>query len=624
MNFSHRPARTLALGLALSFSFSALQAQPATTALDEVVVTATRQATALSSVTASVEVIDREAIDRSQAASLADVLRGVAGFEFGRNGGPGTVTSFFLRGHNSVNLVLMVDGVRAPVDGIGTPLVLDIALAHVERIEIMRGDASALYGGAANGGVIHIITRKGDGQYAGAGFGSGGRRSTQAALSRAFGDTQIAIRLSHEQSAALSAMNVAQKPAANPDADRSTINQVALDLAHQFHPDHKIRLSVSQATAGIEYDDDNFGSGNPTDTHHLRRKNETASLVLASRLGPNWRSELALSRNLQTLDDRKNGVRKTSNWDFGLAQSEQSGLRWVHQVALHEHSALMLGLEVAEETFVTDARVSGYRFDKNDKALFAGLNQELGDWALQLNVRRDWLATRNLRTAVDEDEQRSSARLGLSYRLAPGWKVLGNVATGFRAPSVGERAEASVPLRVESFRSRDIGLAYQQSVHQLRLSYFAADMNDMIAYDSISRLRNLPARNQGLELSARSRVGSMAVNLGLTLQEPENLETGRALARRAKRLASLKLVQPLGAIEWSAALSYQSQRRDSDFTERILRPYALLDLGASYALSPQAKLRLSLDNATDRVYQTAYGYNAPRRSLWLALHLQQP
>jgi vitamin B12 transporter len=624
MNFLHTPARSLALGLSLSFAFSAPHAQPVTAALDEVVVTATRQATALSSVTASVEVIDREAIDRSQAASLADVLRGVAGFEFGRNGGPGTVTSFFLRGHNSVNLVLMVDGVRAPVDGIGTPLVLDIALAHVERIEIMRGDASALYGGAANGGVIHIITRKGGGQYAGAGFGSRGRRSAQAALSRAVGDTQIAIRLSHEQSAALSAMNVAQKPAANPDADRSTINQVALDLAHQLHPDHKIRLSVSQATAGIEYDDDNFGFGSPTDTHHLERKNETASLVLASRLGPNWRSELALSRNLQTLDDRKNGVRKTSNWDFGLAQSEQSGLRWVHQVALHERSALMLGLEVAEEAFVTDARVSGYRFDKNDKALFAGLSQELGDWALQLNVRRDWLATRNLRTAVDEDEQRNSARLGLSYRLAPGWKALGNVATGFRAPSVGERVNARVPLRVESFRSRDIGLAYQQSVHQLRLSYFTVDMNDMIAYDSNSNLRNLPARNQGLEVSARSRVGSMAVSLGLTLQEPENLETGRVLARRAKRLASLKLVQPLGAIEWSAALSYQSQRRDSDFSQRILRPYALLDLGASYALSPQAKLRLSLDNATDRVYQTAYGYNAPRRSLWLALHLQQP
>jgi vitamin B12 transporter len=383
-------------------------------------------------------------------------------------------------------------------------------------------------------------------------------------------------------------------------------------------------LSVSQAKAGIEYDDDNFGFGNPADTHHLERTNQTAALVLASRLGPDWRSELALSRNLQTLDDRKNGVRRTSDYDFGLAQSEQSGLRWVHQVALHERSALMLGLEVAEETFTTDARVSGYRFEKNDKALFAGLTQEIDNWALQFNVRRDWLATRNLRTAVDEDEQRSSARLGLSYRIAQGWKVVGNVASGFRAPSVGERVNASVPLRVEAFRSRDLGLAYQQSVHQLRLSYFTVDMQDMIAYDSNSNLRNLPARNQGLEVSARSRVGSMAVSLGLTLQEPENLETGRALARRAKRLASLKLAQPLGAIEWSAALSYQSHRRDSDFTENFLRPYALLDLGASYALSPQAKLRLSLDNVTDRVYQTAYGYNAPRRSLWLALNLQQP
>lgn len=623
MNFSHRPARSLALGFSVFVSCLSSQAQPVS-ALDEVVVTATRQSAALSSVIASVEVLHRDDIERSQAASLADVLRGVAGFESARNGGPGTTTSFFLRGHNSVNLVLMIDGVRAPVDGIGTPLVADIPLAHVERIEIVRGDASALYGGAANGGVIHIITRKGTGQYAALGFGSEGRRSVQAALTRSSGGTELAIRLGQEQSGRLSAMNVAQKPAANPDQDRTSIHNAAIDMAHQLHQDHKIRLSLSQVAAGVQYDDDLFGGGRPDDTHHLERKTQAVALVLASRLRADWRSEMALSQSRQTLEDRKNGLLRTSAYDFGLARSDQVGLRWVNQMAIRDRSTLMLGLELSEEKFITDATLSGYRFVKKDKALFAGLSHEQGDWALQFNLRRDWLSTRNQLTVLDESDERNSALLGLSYRLSPGWKILGQASSGFRAASVGEQAYALVPLRVESFRNREFGLAYKQSVHQLRLSYFWVDMKDLIAFDRNSNLTNLPANNQGLELSARSRWGSTDVILGLTSQDPVNRETGKSLARRSKRLASLKFLQPLGAVEWSAALSYHSQRRDSDFNERVLGSYALLDIGASYALNRQAKLRISLDNVTDRTYQSAYGYNAPRRGVFVALNLQDP
>ena len=156
MNFLHTPARTLALGLALSLSFSVLHAQPVAALTEVVVVTATRTSKPLASVSAAIDVITREDIERSQASSLADVLRNAMGMELARNGGPGTVTSFFLRGHNSVNLVVLVDGIRTPTDGIGSLLALDIPVSRIERIEVLRGDASALYGGAANGGVLSI------------------------------------------------------------------------------------------------------------------------------------------------------------------------------------------------------------------------------------------------------------------------------------------------------------------------------------------------------------------------------------------------------------------------------------------------------------------------------------
>ncbi|MBM3362649.1 MAG: TonB-dependent receptor [Betaproteobacteria bacterium] len=619
---SHLPrARRIALSLFFAAFLSCVHAEPAP--LDEVVITATRVPASVSALSASVEVLTREDIERSQAASLADVLRGVAGFESARNGGPGTTTSFFLRGHNSINLVLMIDGVRAPVDGFGNPLVADIALAHVERIEILRGDASALYGGAANGGVIHIITRKGAGQYAMLGVGGQGRRSSQAALTQSLGGTEVAIRLGREQSGRLSAMNVAQKPAANPDQDRSTIDNMTLHLVHQLDTNHKFRLSVSQVIADIEYDDDDFGSGNTHDTHDLKRKTAGAALVLTSRLSPRWRSEIALSQSRQTQEDRKNGALKTSAYAFGRASSDQLGLRWVNQLAVTDRSILLLGLEVTEEKFHSDATSSGFRLKKDDGALLAGLSHEQGDWALQVNLRRDWLATQDQNTSRQGSEERNSALLGVSYRLSPVWKMLAQVSSGFRAASVGEQTYASGPLRAESFDHRELALAYKQSAHQLRLGYFWVDMKDLIAYDRSSNLTNLQARNRGLELSGRSRWGSTDIRLGLTVQDPENLETGKALLRRSKRQASLKFLQPLGGgTEWSAALNYHGQRKD--FGERLLGSYGLLDIGASYALGPKARLRVSLDNVTDRIYQTAYGYNAPRRGVFAAMNLQAP
>ena len=138
-------------------------ALPAAHALEinPVVISASRIEQPLSQALSSVSVITRAEIEKSQAPSLADLLQGEAGFEFGRKGGPGTTTSFFLRGQNSTNLALLVDGVRVQVDSIGALQQLDIPLGMVERIEILRGNASALYGDAAVGGVISITTRNG-------------------------------------------------------------------------------------------------------------------------------------------------------------------------------------------------------------------------------------------------------------------------------------------------------------------------------------------------------------------------------------------------------------------------------------------------------------------------------
>jgi vitamin B12 transporter len=164
----------------------------------------------LADVLSSVSVITRADILRSQAQSLADLLQGEAGFEFARNGGPGAVTSFFLRGQDSINTAIVVDGVRAPVDQIGSLLVIDIPLQQIERIEILRGNASALYGDAAVGGVISITTVSGTGAAQASGAVTLGARNTrelQAGYAAEIDGLRLNLSAGQSASDGFSAMN---------------------------------------------------------------------------------------------------------------------------------------------------------------------------------------------------------------------------------------------------------------------------------------------------------------------------------------------------------------------------------------------------------------------------------
>jgi len=162
----------LSLAVAVSVQAQGIEVNP-------VVVSASRIEQPLSQVLSSVSVITRADIDKSQAATLADLLQGEAGFEFGRNGGPGTTTSFFLRGQDSINTVVLIDGVRAQVDQIGAIQMTDFPLHQIERVEILKGNVSALYGNGAIGGVINVITRENKGSPKAYGSASLGSYSTQ-------------------------------------------------------------------------------------------------------------------------------------------------------------------------------------------------------------------------------------------------------------------------------------------------------------------------------------------------------------------------------------------------------------------------------------------------------------
>ena len=138
-----------------------------------VIVTATRTPTPIEEVLASVVVIDRDEIERSLAGDAGDLLRFHAGLDIARTGGPGQTTSLFIRGAESNHTLVMVDGVRINPGTIGQPALQNLAPELIERIEVVKGPRSALYGTDAIGGVVNVITRRGslDGWSAQLGYG---------------------------------------------------------------------------------------------------------------------------------------------------------------------------------------------------------------------------------------------------------------------------------------------------------------------------------------------------------------------------------------------------------------------------------------------------------------------
>ncbi|WP_439115236.1 TonB-dependent receptor plug domain-containing protein [Hydrogenophaga sp.] len=608
------------LPLAILATFSSHAQTVVTPDLAETVVTATRVETPLSDVLASVDVLTRQDIDRLQASSLAELLQFLPGYEFGRNGGPGTTTSFFLRGHNSANLVILVDGVRTPVDGIGSLSAVDVPLNAIERVEVLRGDASALYGDAANAGVIHIITRQPQpGAYAGLGVGERGARLYQAGAGLQAGKATFSLVAVRRESARLSAMNVVQRPAANPDADQTVTESVDLRWRHTISDSIRLDARVGTESAEVAYDEDNFGLGAVTDTYAMSRTTNRAQVSLTSQISSAWRTQLSLAGNRQSIEDRKNGMLRTSQYSYGQAQSRHTSLRWENVLTNSASRQWLAGVDYAKERYQSDATASGYQTERTLSALFLGLNQQLGAWAFQGNVRQDEVRMQNLLSDSRKRWRETSALLGAAYELDNAWRVSANIGRGFRVPTSYDLSK-SPSLRPEHYLNRELALAYRHGAVQSRVVAFSNQATDMIiTHPSTYAQTNTNAKNRGLEWSGAYQWGQTEFNASLTRQNPRNLDTGLALARRSKKLASAGVNHPVGDWSLGAQARNQSERRDQDFNNNVLESYTVVDLLAAYRITPNWKLHMKLENASNRDYQLAYGYNTPRRALWMTL-----
>ncbi len=588
--------------------------------LKETVVTATRNSQLQGAALPHTTVITREDIERSQATDLVTLLQREAGLQRTQNGGIGTVSSVFVRGSASLQTLVLTDGVpQNKQDASGAVSLEHLMLDNVERVEIVRGNVSAIYGSGAIGGVIQIFTKTGSKESKAAISAELGPRNTRklsGSFSASLGETSLAGGVSRFSTDGFSAIDTAQLSGANPDADGYSNNSANFSLTHKLAPSHQIGLKLSRSTGKTAYDN---AFGAPTDIQTSRTRLSQASVFSDNTWG-NWRSRVSLSEQSDKSENRDNGA-------FGSDDAFATRARivnWVNTLALGDDWLATAGLERQRQsidTTTTSTFGAAYATERNATAVFGGIQGKVTGGDLQLNLRRDKVG----------ELSETTGYAGYGYPLTEQLKVVGSVSTAFNAPPLGylfAPGFGNPQLRPERARSRELGLQHENAGQLLRATYFDTRIRDQLEFDNVTNaFANVGrTRNKGLELSYKATFGATDVRSSLTLQDPSDEISGQQLNRRARRLFSAGVSHLAGAWRVGADLQYSGKRPDKyadpvtfASVDTTLAAYTVLDFSLAYRVTPALELKTRLDNATDKSYQTVYGYRQQPRSLYVGL-----
>ena len=611
--------RPTKVALACAGVFATISTAQAQTNLDPVVVIASGFEQPLSKVLPSASVITRSDLDRTQAKTLVEALQGEAGFEFGRNGGPGGTTSIFLRGADSKNIVVMIDGVRTQTDNLGSLQLTDIPLSTVERIEILRGNAGALYGESAIGGVINIITKSGKGDpkaNALVTYGSRNTSETAVGYSGEVNKTKFSINASRFDTDGFSS----KKPGVgvNPDRDGYTNEAVSGKISHQIKPGTEIGLTTQFVQGKTAYD-----GFYPNDIDLFQTSTNNLGIFGIANITNRLRSRLDIQKSDFTYKDFKNGsLRTADDYADGLQTGKQTTFRLSNFFEVDDSQQISFGIDKSEAQYdlVSYTNASNVR---ESKGIYLGTLKRIKSLDIQANLRRDELDAIRVGNPLN-NYSKNTYLLGVGYQLGSLYRLAATTSTGFRAPSPAEFVGSS-EIRPETHNAQEISILRELAFSQTRLGFFQSKASDAITYIRGSwpdRYSNMNIENRGVELSQKFSYRNSAVKFNYTHQDPVNSDLGVQQARRAKDFGSLDYSVSMNKFQVGSLLYWSGSRKNSNSDNVKMSSYTVLNLYASYRLDKEWVARLRVENAGDTNYELASGFNTPGRGAFVTLQYQ--
>ena len=582
----------------------------AATSADPVVVTATRTAQTVDETLASVTVITRQDIERQQATSVPDVLRGVPGVGIANNGGPGKVTSVFLRGTDSDHVLVMIDGIKVGSATTGTAAFEHIPIEQIERIEVVRGPRSSLYGSEAIGGVIQIFTRRGGGGLTPfANIGAGTYSTTNAAAGVTGGGDNGWFNLSANRLDTDGFNACRGDPLLGgcftnePDKDGYRNSSVAARAGYRFGARLEVDVSALQAKG-----EDEFDGG-------FQNRLRSTQQVLGSRVrfSPSapWNITLAAGRSRDELD-----VFNDDSFT-GKFNTKRDTLSLQNDVSIGANQIVTAGVDYQDDR--VDSTTAYTENARDNTGVYAQYQGGFGAHDVQASVRHD------------NNEQFGNEITGSTawgYALGNGLRLTASYGTAFKAPNFNDLyfpGFSNPDLEPEQSRSAEIGVRRGGEAHHWAVNLYQTEIDDLIAFDAatFTPVNVSEARIRGLETIVGTRVQGWKANATLTLLDPENrsedANRGNVLPRRAEQSLRFDLDRELGKYTIGTTLFAEGRRFDDLANTRRLGGYTIVDLRGEYAFAKDWRLQARIENLFDKDYETAEFFNQPGRGYYITL-----
>ena len=607
--------------------------------VEKVVVTAHREEVQEEQVGSSVTVITSEELERSGKIMVLDALRSVPSLEVARNGGAGGTTSVFLRGANSEHTLVLIDGVEVN-DPISPARGFDfgnLAVNNIDRIEILRGPQSTLYGSDALGGVIHIITKRGGGETTGYLSAEGGSFSTMRETAGVQGGGDRAwysVAIAYLDTDGISA---ADESDGNGEKDGATNRSLSARFGYQAAENFDLDLILT----GVNTDTalDNFGGASGDDPNSI---GETQQFTVRAQgdlslMEGDWRQTFGVSltdyeRTFDNPADPDHPI-DLSNSRF---ESRLLKLEWQNRLRLNKNHNLVFGLESEEEegesAFFSDGLFGPFTdiFSRQTARTTGLFVQD------RMNVGETVFATIGFRVD-DHDRFGSEATFRAAFSIKPGdsgTRFKGSYGTGFKAPSLFQlySSYGSENLAPEESNGWDAGIEQRLADGEVTLgaTWFQNDFHNLIQFDSGSFTYGNIARaeTRGVEFTVSLEpTDRFDMMLGYTWTDTEDRATGEELLRRPGSKISMNVhFQVTDSLGLNLDLVQVGTRDDLDFSafpaSRMELPeYTLLNLAAGWQVTDRIRLNARIENVLDEEYQEVLGYGAPGLGAYAGIKL---
>ena len=608
--------------------------------IPEIIVTANRTANTVDETIAPVTIITRDDIERLQATSVVDVLRSTPGVDISTNGGLGSNASIYMRGTNSDQVLVLVDGIPYGSATSGTTAFQYLPVSQIERIEIVRGPQSSLYGSNAIGGIIQIFTNKstkkgsqGQSFYANTGYGTDNTTDSTVGLGYANNASSINASVSYLDSDGYDFLGNPDPDNADNDDDGYDNTSISINGRHQFSEQLTLSGSYLLADGKNDYDSTN-GLGLASKKTRGEFKQQVASLVMDLTINSIWSSQLLIGQS-QDKTDSYRLPNLSTNIEKTYFNTTKNNLSWKNDFIIRDKDILTVGIDYLDES--VDSTTDYDEDSRWTQGVFTQY-QYYGDvfdvkasWRYDDNEQFGSYNTGNLGVGFDLDKNvRVSASYGKAYK-APTFNSLYWPVQTF--PAYFYTYQGNPNLKPEESESFDFGLNGQFNSVSWTANYYTTKISNLITNKGQlnpvtffweEQPENIgKAHIDGLELTIKTQLMHWMVQGSISHSNPKDDDTGKILPNRSKDLFRLDLDRSIGQLSVGASVIAASERFTS--SDARIPGYGIMNLRGSWQINTHWSIKAKIDNVFNKDYYTTQSFiglpfNAQDRFAFASIH----